>query len=70
METPNPTLARARALGDDIAAAADEIERTRRMPADLLDKLHRARLCRMLLPRAFDGDEVDPGTYLLALEAL
>lgn len=70
METPNPTLARARALGDDIAAAADEIERTRRMPADLLDKLHRARLCRMLLPRAFDGDEVDPGTYLLALEAV
>ncbi len=70
METSNPTLARARALGGDIDVAADEIERTRRMPPALLGKLHRARLCRMLLPRAFDGDEVEPGTYLLALEAV
>jgi alkylation response protein AidB-like acyl-CoA dehydrogenase len=68
METPNDPLVRARALGDDIDAAADEIERTQRIPADLLEKLHAARLCRMLLPRVFDGDEVAPGTYLLTLE--
>lgn len=70
MDTPNEPLARARALGDAIAAAADEIERTQRIPAALLDQLHRARLCRMLLPRAFGGDEVEPGTYLLAIETV
>ncbi len=61
-------VARARALADDIAAAADEIEQTRRLPASLLAALHAARLARMLLPRAFDGDEVEPGIYLLAIE--
>jgi alkylation response protein AidB-like acyl-CoA dehydrogenase len=70
MDTPNDPLARAQALGEDIAAAADEIERTRRIPAAMLDQLHAARLCRMLLPRAFDGDEVEPGTYLLTIEAV
>ena len=70
MDMRSDPLARARALGDDIAAAADEIERTRRIPAALLDQLHGARLCRMLLPRAFGGDEVEPGTYLLALETV
>ena len=47
LQTP---LAHARALAGDIAAASDEIEQTRRIPAALLDKLHEARLCRMLLP--------------------
>jgi alkylation response protein AidB-like acyl-CoA dehydrogenase len=68
MDTCNGPLARARALGADIAGAADAIERTRRIPPDLLAQLHAARLGRMLLPRAYDGDEVEPGDYLLALE--
>jgi len=63
-------LSRATALGDEIAAAADEIERTRRIPPALLAHIHEARLCRMLLPRAFDGDEVEPGTYLLTIDAV
>lgn len=63
-------LARACGLGNDIDAAAAEIERTRRIPSALLDKLHTARLCRMLLPRSFDGDEVDPGAYFLTLDAV
>ena len=70
MDMPSNPTVRAEVLGDDIAAAADEIERTRRIPTDLLARLHDARLCRMLLPRAFDGDEVDPGTYLLTIEAI
>ena len=49
-DLPTP-LAKARLLAGDIAAAGDEIERTRRIPKTLLDKLHEARLCRMLLPR-------------------
>ncbi len=66
-ELPTP-LAHARRLAGDIAAASDEIERTRRIPVALLDKLHDARLFRMLLPRSVGGDEIDPGDYLLAIE--
>ncbi len=55
---------------NSIAAAADNIERTRRIPADLLAKLHNARLYRMFLPSSIDGDEVDPATYLRAIETI
>ena len=65
----NP-LARARDLGAEIAAAADAIEAARRIPEPLVARLHEARLLRMLLPRAYGGDEVEPGPYLLALEEL
>ena len=69
VDLPTP-LAQARALAGEIAAAGDDIERTRRIPADLLNKLHEARLSRMLLPRSVDGDEIDPGTYLLTIEEI
>lgn len=61
------TLARARALGPAIAAAAPIIEATRRLPDVLVENLHAARLFRLLLPRAVGGEEVDPATYLLAI---
>ncbi|MDE0808830.1 MAG: acyl-CoA dehydrogenase family protein [Alphaproteobacteria bacterium] len=72
MDQLNPThlLSRARALGPELDAAAVEIERTKRMPADLLAKIHEARLGRMFLPKIYGGDEVDPCTYLDALEAV
>jgi indole-3-acetate monooxygenase len=66
---PDP-IAQARALGPAIAAAADEIERTRRIPEPLLTQLHEARLFRMLLPVSCGGDQVEPGTYLLAIEEI
>lgn len=62
--------ARARALGPDIAAAAGEIERTRRIPEPLLSRIHEARMARMLLPRPYGGEEAAPGAYLLAMEEL
>ena len=68
-EPPTP-LAKARLLANDIAAASKDIERTRRIPPALLDKLHEARLCRMLLPRSVDGDEINPGTYLQTIEEI
>ena len=37
--SPDP-FARARELGAEIVAAADEIERTRRIPEALLERLH------------------------------
>ena len=67
--TMHDPLNRATMLGEEIVAAADGIERTRRIPAEFLAHIHEARLCRMLLPRAFGGDEVEPGTYLLTIEA-
>lgn len=66
---PDP-IARAHGLAVDIAAAADEIERTRRIPAGLLARLHDAGLYRMLLPASVGGDQLEPGVYLLAVEAI
>jgi len=66
---PDPA-ASARELGPAIAAAADEIERTQRIPEPLLSQLHAARIARMLLPRSVDGDEVTPWAYLRAIEEI
>src|SRR5947207_5746881 len=66
---PDP-VARASELGAEIAAAADEIERTRRIPEALLGQLHDSRLFRMLLPRAAGGDETEPAVYVAAIEEL
>jgi alkylation response protein AidB-like acyl-CoA dehydrogenase len=61
-------IARARGLAPAIAAAADTIERTRRIPAPLLAQLHASKLLRMLLPRTVGGDQTEPATYVLAIE--
>ncbi len=66
---PDP-VARARALGPDLAAAADTIERTQEIPEPLISQLHEARLFRMLLPRSAGGDQVEPWTYLRAVEEI
>ena len=63
-------VARARELGAQIAAAADEIERTQRIPEALLNRLHDSRLFRMLLPRSSGGDETAPAVYAAAIEEL
>jgi alkylation response protein AidB-like acyl-CoA dehydrogenase len=66
---PDP-VARACELGAEIAAACDEIERTRRIPEALLERLHDSRLFRMLLPRSAGGDETEPALYMAAVEEL
>jgi alkylation response protein AidB-like acyl-CoA dehydrogenase len=66
---PDP-IARARELGAEIAAAADEIERTRRVPEALLERLHDSRLFRMLLPRSAGGDQIEPMVYVAAIEEI
>ena len=66
---PDP-FARARELGAAIAAAADEIEHTRRIPEALLGRLHDSRLFRMLLPRSAGGEETEPAVYLATIEEL
>jgi indole-3-acetate monooxygenase len=63
-------VARARDVGPLIAEAADEIERDQQIPPALLTKIIEARLPRMLLPRSAGGDEVEPWTYLRAIEEI
>ena len=58
---------RARLLAPAIAAAADAIEQTKRIPGDLLARLHEARLFRLLLPRSAGGEEVAPWVFLAAV---
>lgn len=70
IQTRSDPVARARDLGPEIAAAADEIERTRRIPDALLKRLHDSRLLRMLLPRAAGGEETEPALYVAAVEEL
>ena len=70
MSEPGNALDRARKLVPRIADAADEIERTRRLPAPLVATLHEAGLFRMLLPRALGGAELDPPTFVRVTEAL
>src|SRR6201996_6210983 len=67
IQSRNDPAARARELGPEILAAADEIERTRRIPAGLLERMHEFRLFRMVLPRSAGGDEVEPAVYVAAL---
>jgi indole-3-acetate monooxygenase len=70
IQTRSDPVARARELGAEIEGAADEIERTRRIPEPLLGHLHEARLFRMLLPRSAGGDETEPSVYVAALEEI
>lgn len=67
LNRPGP-LARAQGVAPAIAAAADEIERTRRYPAPLTAKLHASGLLRLLLPASLGGDQATPGDYLEAVE--
>jgi alkylation response protein AidB-like acyl-CoA dehydrogenase len=68
--TRSDPVGRARELAGAIAAAADAIERTQRIPEPLLSQTHAARLWRMFLPRALSGDEAEPWIYLQAIEEL
>jgi len=63
-------IARAEALRPAIEAASNEIEKTRRLPPALLDKLHEARLFRLLLPRSSNGIETDPITFFHVIETI
>lgn len=63
-------VANARALAPMIAAAAPRIEANRELPADLVDALHEARLYRMLVPRAYGGEELSPVEYVQAIEEI
>jgi alkylation response protein AidB-like acyl-CoA dehydrogenase len=67
----NPdVIARAASVRPAVAAASDDIERDRRLPASLLDRLHEAELFRLLLPRSSNGIETDPVTFFHVIETI
>jgi alkylation response protein AidB-like acyl-CoA dehydrogenase len=63
-------IGRARELVPMIERAGDRIERGRCLPDDVLDALHDARLFRLLIPRSYDGEEVEPATLFQVVETL
>src|SRR6202012_1797575 len=63
-------IARGEAVRPAVGAASKEIERTRRLPPALLDKLHEAGLFRLLLPRSSNGIETDPMTFFHVIETI
>src|SRR5215471_2171130 len=63
-------IARAKELAPLLAAQAARMERERELAPEVLTALHDAQLCRMLLPSSCGGLEVDPITFLQAVEEL
>jgi alkylation response protein AidB-like acyl-CoA dehydrogenase len=64
------TLGAARALADTIARRAAEIERTRRVPSDLLHELIAAGCFRVLLPESHGGFGADLSSAMRLFETL
>jgi indole-3-acetate monooxygenase len=70
-EPSQPTpVERIERIADVIAKSGDANEALGRLTPEVVDRLHEQRLFRMLLPRAYDGEEVDLGTWFRAMEAL
>lgn len=64
------TLAAAVALQAGLRERAEEIERARRLPADLADGFARAGFYRMCVPEAYGGLELPPERTMRTIEAL
>src|SRR5215472_7204993 len=63
-------LRRAREFGPELAAAADEIEQRRELPAAIVERLVERELFRLLLPRALGGAELPPARYVEVIEEI
>ena len=57
-------------LAPEVMAVRDEIDRGRRLPASLADRLRADGLLQLWLPRALGGPELHPAEYLPVIEAL
>jgi alkylation response protein AidB-like acyl-CoA dehydrogenase len=63
-------VAAARALAPVLREAAPTIERERRVPLDLVDRMRDAGLFHMLIPKSLGGAEVDPVVASQAVEEI
>jgi alkylation response protein AidB-like acyl-CoA dehydrogenase len=68
--TPAGPVERIARIADVIARSGAANEALGRLTPEVVDKLHEQRLLRMLLPRAYGGDEADLVTWFRAMEAL
>jgi alkylation response protein AidB-like acyl-CoA dehydrogenase len=59
---------RARELGLELDAAAEEIELRRELPEPIVEALAERGLFRLLLPRALGGAELPPAVYVQVIE--
>ncbi len=66
----NEHLERARQLGPELDAAAEEIERRRELPDPIVEALIDRGLFRLLLPRALAGAELPPAAYVQVIEEI
>ena len=57
-------------IADVIAASGARNEALRRLAPEVVDALHEQRIFRLLLARAFGGEEVDLPTWFATMEAL
>ncbi|HLZ69515.1 MAG TPA: acyl-CoA dehydrogenase family protein [Dehalococcoidia bacterium] len=63
-------IAAARALAPRLRVLADETERERRLPAELIDTFRAAGFWRMWTPAEFGGSFVDPFTFIEVIDEL
>lgn len=63
-------LEAARSLSTEIRAAADDTERERHLPRRLVDRLVRAGVFRLCVPRTLGGSEAHPELLVAVIEAL
>jgi indole-3-acetate monooxygenase len=68
--TDSPILHAAIAMAPQIRAAAEEIERERRLPRAIAEAIKDAGVFGMAMPRSWGGPELDPPTQFRVLEAL
>lgn len=63
-------LTRIEKLEPDIREASDEIEREQRLPIGLRNKLHEQKLFRLLLPKPYGGEELEPSIFFKTISAI
>jgi alkylation response protein AidB-like acyl-CoA dehydrogenase len=69
-QTTHPILEAARGLAPLIRAAANEIDRERRLTPAIVDAMKRAGIFGMTMPKEWDGPELDPMMQIRVIEAL
>src|SRR5271155_4196912 len=65
-----PVVQAAAALQPELRSYREEIEREQRLPKALVEQLRAAGFYRMVIPRDLGGLQLDPLTYLRAVELL
>jgi len=70
VKTGRSVLAEVRALTDEFRARVEEVESSRRVPADLHERLHALGVYRLILPASHGGIQADIGEVLDVIETL